>query len=121
MAEPRLQRKAAADGLSRLLPAALALVTALAPAFAGDWRYCLAPAHDQHTIYISPPFPATVSMDAAELQFGGLLRRSGLRFDAVQCPRGADEAAALAMQQHAIGVNRELGNAIVHLRFAPGG
>jgi hypothetical protein len=99
------------------------LVTAmLSPsAFAGDWRYCLAPSHAQHKIYMSPPFPATVSMDDAESQFGRLLSQSGLRFDDVQCPRGEDETAAMTMQQHAIIVNRQLGNEIVHLRWKPRG
>jgi hypothetical protein len=97
------------------------LVTAMLSqsAFASDWRYCLAPSHSQHKIYMSPPFPATVSMDDAELQFGRLLSQSGLRFDDVQCPRGRDETAAMTMQQHAITVNRQLGNEIVHLRWTP--
>ena len=90
-------------------------------ACAGDWRYCLAPSHSQHKIYMSLPFPATVSMDDAELQFGRLLSQSGLRFDDVQCPRGKNETAAMTMQQHAIAVNRQLGNEIVHLRFTPRG
>jgi hypothetical protein len=99
------------------------LVTAMLaqPAFAGDWRYCLAPSHSQHKIYMSPPFPATVSMANAESQFGRLLSQSGLRFDDVQCPRGEDETAAMTMQQHAISINRRLGNEIVHLRWEPRG
>lgn len=101
---------------------ALAL-TILIPqmAHAGDWRYCLAPSHAEHKIYMSPPFPATMPMDDAELQFGRTLSRSGLRFDDVQCPRSNDETAALTMQQHAIVVNRELGNEIINLRWKPGG
>ncbi len=90
-------------------------------AFAGDWRYCLAPSHSQRTIYVSPPFPATMSMDDAESQFGRLLSQAGLTFDDVQCPRGEDETAAMTMQQHAISVNRQLGNEIVHLRWKPRG
>ena len=105
----------------RALLALLVTAMLLQSAFAGDWRYCLAPSHSQHKIYMSPPFPATVSMDNAELQFGALLRRSGLRFDDVQCPRGEDETATMTMQQHAIGVNRQLGNEIVHLRWTPSG
>jgi hypothetical protein len=101
---------------------ALALI-ALLPrtAVAADWRYCLAPSHAEHKVYVSPPFAATMSMDDAETQFGRTLSRSGLRFDDVQCPRSDAEAGALSMQQHAITVNRELGNAIINLRWKPGG
>jgi hypothetical protein len=90
-------------------------------AFAADWRYCLAPSHAEHKIYVSPPFPATLSMDEIESQFGRTLSRSGLHFDDVQCPRSDGETAALTMQQHAIVVNRELGNQIINLRWKPGG
>lgn len=101
---------------------ALAL-TLLLPqmAQAGDWRYCLAPAHAERKIYMSPPFPATMPMDDAESQFGRTLSRSGLHFDDVQCPRSDNEAAALTMQQHAIFINRELGNEIINLRWKPSG
>lgn len=101
---------------------ALALMLSIPQmAFAGDWRYCLAPAHAEHKIYISPPFPATMAMDDAESQFGRRLAASGLRFDDVQCPRSDDETAALTMQQHAIVINRELGIAIINMRWKPGG
>lgn len=90
-------------------------------AFAGDWRYCLAPSHSQHKVYLSPPFPGTVSMADAQSQFGQLLSQSGLHFDDVQCPRGEDETAAMTMQQHAISINRQLGNEIIHLRWKPRG
>jgi hypothetical protein len=101
---------------------ALAL-TALIPqlAQAADWRYCLAPSHAEHKIYMSPPFAATMPLDDAESQFGRTLNRSGLRFDDVQCPRGDGETAALTMQQHAITINRELGNEVINLRWKPGG
>lgn len=105
----------------RALVAVVTTALLAQPACAGDWRYCLAPSHAQHKIYMSPPFPATVSMGDAQSQFGRLLSESGLRFDDVQCPRGDDETAAMTMQQHAIGVNRQLGNAIVHLRWQPRG
>lgn len=90
-------------------------------AHAADWRYCLAPSHAQRKIYISPPFPATMPMDDVESQFGQTLRHSGLRFDDVQCPRGDGETAVLTMQQHAITVNRELGNEVINLRWKPNG
>lgn len=90
-------------------------------ALADDWRYCLAPSHAEHKIYISRPFLATVSMDDAESQFGRTLSRMGLRFDDVQCPRSDDETGVLTMQQHAIAVNREQGNQIIDLPWRPGG
>lgn len=90
-------------------------------AHAADWRYCLAPSHAQRKVYISPPFLAALPMDDLESQFGRSLRHSGLRFDDVQCPRGGDETAVLTMQQHAIAVNRELGNQIINLRWKPNG
>jgi len=101
---------------------ALAL-TILIPqmAHAADWRYCLAPSHAARKIYMSPPFPATMPMDDAESQFARRLSVSGVRFDDVQCPRSNGEAAALAMRQHAIDVNRELGNQVINLRWKPGG
>jgi hypothetical protein len=100
---------------------ALAL-TLLLPqmAAAEDWRYCLAPAHAEHKIYISMPFPATMSMDAAESQFGRALTRSGWRYDDVQCPQSESESSALAMQRHAVGINQEMGNQIIDTRWKPG-
>jgi hypothetical protein len=100
---------------------ALAL-TVLLPqiATAEDWRYCLAPSHVDHKIYMSTPFPATLSMDAAESQFGRALTRSGLRYDDVQCPQGDSESVALSMQQHAIGINRELGIQVINTGWKPG-
>jgi hypothetical protein len=63
---------------------ALALTLLLSRiAAAEDWRYCLAPSHADHKIYVSTPFPATMSMDAAESQFGRALTHSGLRYDDV--------------------------------------
>jgi hypothetical protein len=101
---------------------ALAL-TVLLPTFAvaEDWRYCLAPAHAEHKIYMSMPFAATISMDAAESQFGRVLTRMGLRYDDVQCPHSDDESEALAMQRHAISINRELGIQVINTHWKPGG
>jgi len=99
----------------------LALIVLLPRAAAAeDWRYCLAPAHAEHKIYISMPFPATMSMDAAESQFGRALTRSGLRYDEVLCPQSDSESGALAMQRHAISMNRELGIQTVDTRWTPG-
>ena len=101
---------------------ALALTVSIPQmAQAGDWRYCLAPSHAEHKIYMSPPFSATTPMDDAESQFGRLLSRSGVRFDDVQCPRSDNETAALTMQQHAVVINRELGNEIINMRWKPSG
>jgi hypothetical protein len=49
----------------RALFAFLAAAMLSQSAFAGDWRYCLAPSRLQRKIYVAPPFPATVSMDNA--------------------------------------------------------
>lgn len=89
-------------------------------AAAADWRYCLAPSHAEHKIYISLAFAATMAMENAELQFGRKLSSSGLHYDDVQCPRSGDEPSLLTMQRHAENVNRELGNQIVSLHWQPG-
>ena len=104
-----------------LLLSLLAMTSLPQRALANDWRYCLAPSHAERRIYISPPFVATVSMDEAESQFGRRLAASGVRFDDVQCPRSGDETGALTMQQHAIVINRELGNKIINVRWKPAG
>lgn len=105
-----------------LLASSALLAMTLLPqsALAEDWRFCLAPSHAEHKVYMSAPFPATVSMDDAESQFGRILSRMGLRFDDVQCPRSDDETGALTMQEHAVTVNREQGNKVIDLRWRPG-
>jgi hypothetical protein len=104
-----------------LVLALLAMTLLPQQALAGEWRYCLAPSHAEHKIYMSPPFPATLSMDDAESQFSELLAASGLHFDDVQCPRGDGQTGALTMQQHAITINRELGNKVINLSWKPRG
>jgi hypothetical protein len=100
---------------------ALALTLLLSRiATAEDWRYCLAPSHADHKIYVSTPFPATMSMDAAESQFGRALTHSGLRYDDVQCPQSDSESGALAMQRHAMGINHEQGIQVIDTRWKPG-
>jgi hypothetical protein len=100
---------------------ALALTISLPQiAMAESWRYCLAPFHAEHKIYMSLPFPATIAMDAAESQFGRTLTRSGLRYDDVQCPLSDSEAGSLAMQRHAVSVNHELGIQIINMHWKPG-
>jgi hypothetical protein len=100
---------------------ALALTLSLSQmARAADWRYCLAPSHAEHKIYMTAAFPANTPMDDAETQLASMLNRSGVRYDDVQCPRSDDESALLTMQQHAININRELGNQVIDLRWKPG-
>lgn len=107
---------------STLLTPALLTITLLPQqALADEWRYCLAPSHAEHKTYMSPPFPATLPTDDAESQFGALLAASGFHFDDVQCPRAEGQTAALTMQQHAILINRELGNEVINLRWKPAG
>ena len=89
-------------------------------AAAGDWRYCLAPSHADHKLYISTPFAATMSMDAAESQFGRMLLKMGLRYDDVQCPQSDSESSAIAMQRHALGINHELGIQVINMSWKPG-
>jgi hypothetical protein len=89
-------------------------------AMADGWRYCLAPFHAEHKIYMSSPFPATIAMDAAESQFGRELTRSGVRYDDVQCPLSESESGALAMQRHAVSVNHELGIQVINMHWKPG-
>jgi hypothetical protein len=99
---------------------ALALVLSLPHiASAADWRYCLAPSHAEHKIYISLAFPASVPMESAESQFGRKLRHSGLRYDDVQCPRSGDEPSLTNMERHAVSFNRELGNQVITMRWQP--
>jgi hypothetical protein len=100
---------------------ALALIVSLPQiALAENWRYCLAPSHAEHKIYMSLPFPATIAMDAAESQFGRSLTRSGVRYDDVQCPQSDSESGALAMQRHTISINRELGIQVINMHWKPG-
>jgi len=68
---------------------------------------------------MSPLFPSTGSTTDNEAQFGRTLTASGLHVDDVQCPHGDREAATRAMQQHAILINRRLGNEIINLSWKP--
>jgi hypothetical protein len=99
------------------------ILIALIPqmALASDWRYCLAPSHGEHRIYVTAPFPANIAMSDAESEFARALTASGLRYDDVQCPRSDGESGLLNMQQHAMSLNQELGNRIINLRWRPGG
>jgi hypothetical protein len=97
-------------------------LTALLPqvAAAQDWRYCLAPSHADHKLYVSMPFVATMPIDAAESQFGRVLFKMGLHYDDVLCPQSDSESGAASMQRHAISINHELGMQIVNMPWKPG-
>ncbi|HLH87048.1 MAG TPA: hypothetical protein VKX28_01215 [Xanthobacteraceae bacterium] len=97
----------------RTIAAAGALVTLLAGAArADDWRYCLAPLHAEHKVYMSAAFPTVKSMERLQDEFGNALSRAGVRHGAVQCPRG-DEQSIEAMRTQATRFNRESGNTVV--------
>jgi hypothetical protein len=104
----------------RLLLAIALTVAVPQIATAEDWRYCLAPSHAEHKLYVSVPFAETIAMDAAESQFGRVLFEMGLRYDDVQCPQSDSESGAIAMQRHAISINHELGMQIIDLPWKPG-
>jgi hypothetical protein len=89
-------------------------------AWAGDWRYCLAPSEHDHKIYMTAPFPETAAAGDPESQFRRTLSWSGLVYDVVQCPLNDNEPAALEAQQQAINYNRKLGNQIVSMKWKPG-
>jgi hypothetical protein len=89
-------------------------------AWAGDWRYCLAPSEADHKIYITAPFGGSQAMGDAEFQFRRSLSWSGLVYDVVQCPRSDDESTAQAAEQQAIEYNRRLGNQVVAMKWKPG-
>jgi len=95
------------------------VVLAAGSAHAQDWRYCLAPLHAEHKIYISAPFFTAKSMERLQDEFASALSRAGLRHGAVQCPRG-DEQSIAVMRLQAARFNRESGNAVVEFdRWAP--
>jgi hypothetical protein len=99
--------------LVRTIAAAGALVAFLpGSAHADDWRYCLAPLHAEHKVYMSAAFPTVKSMERLQDEFGNALARAGLRHGAVQCPRG-DEQSIQIMRLQATRFNRESGNAVV--------
>ena len=88
-------------------------------ALAVEWRYCLAASDAEHKVYMSAPFPTSVSLDDAQSAFDRMLTQSRLRHDYVQCPRSDDEQSVLVMQQQAISFNHKAGNEITHLNWRP--
>jgi len=97
-----------------LMAAGLLLATAQS-SIAADWQYCIAPSHDKHMIYISPPFPTRGSARDADTAFDSMLDKKGLLHDDVQCPRADDEVSIATMRQYTIKFNQETGTAIVGL------
>jgi len=103
---------------ARPAAAAAGVVAAAIVAFAAgtaraeEWRYCLAPLHTEHKVYISTPFFTAKPMERLQDEFASALSRAGLRHGAVQCPRG-DEQSIAGMRQQAARFNRESGNAVV--------
>ena len=88
-------------------------------AAAAEWRFCIAPANQEHRIYMTAPFLTASSMEATESGFHQVLDRSGRRHDSVQCPTGATEQAVRAMRQHADDFNRQMGNDLVPVDWRP--
>ena len=96
----------------------IALLLASAhPAAADDWQYCLAPSSAEHKVYMTAIFRVAQTLADATSAFARQLERAKLAHDVVQCPRADDEASIVAMQQYAVGYNREIGNRIVWLRL----
>jgi hypothetical protein len=99
--------------------ALLVAVAGLEPAFAAEWRFCIAPAKEDHKIYMTAPFPTTSGMETLETAFRKALEQAGHRADSVQCPTGAGEQAVRAMRQHAGEFNLQLGNEVVPVDWRP--
>jgi hypothetical protein len=89
-------------------------------AAAVEWRFCIAPAGQEHRIYMTAPFPAAIPMESMESAFHQVLDRAGRRHDSVQCPTGANEQAVRAMRQHADDFNRQMGTEVVPVDWRPG-
>jgi hypothetical protein len=86
---------------------------------AADWRYCLALAPRQHTVYMSAPFSDDESMETTEAAFGRALDRALVQHDSAQCPLGGNAQSIAAMKQQAIQYNRASGNKVVQLNWQP--
>ncbi len=102
-------------------PATVVILLAALPgaAAAEEWRYCLAPAQASHKVYLSDPFPTNAPMESLEAAFGRSLNQIGAGYDSIQCPRADSQTALSAMQQAAIGFNRDRGNKAVKLDWRP--
>lgn len=106
--------------LAMLLGFGLTLTgAAAAPAATLEWRFCMAPANQEHRIYVTLPFPTTIPMETMESSFHQALERAGRHHDGVQCPTGANEQAVQVMRQHADDFNRQIGNEVVGVDWRP--
>jgi hypothetical protein len=106
--------------LARL--AGLIVITQIAgvrPGLAAQWHFCIAPSDQEHRIYMTAAFPASIAMEAMESAFHLVLERAGRRHDSVQCPTGADEQAVRAMRQHAQEFNRQMGIEVIPIDWKP--
>jgi hypothetical protein len=95
------------------------IIAAPQGAIAAEWRYCLSSSHENHKIYLSAGFQSSEPMSTVETVFGNVLDQAHLRHDDVQCPRGDDERAIVAMRQQAISFNRTMGNEVVDIAWRP--
>ncbi len=112
-------RLARSLGFGRILACLAISGAAVAPAQALEWRFCIAPASQEHRIYMTLPFPTTIPMEEMENGFHQILEHAGRRHDSVQCPTGANEQAVQAMRQHAGDFNRQMGNEVVGIDWRP--
>lgn len=85
---------------------------------AAEWRYCLAVAPAQHTVYMSAPFSDDQSMEAIESEFGSALDHAAMQHSSVQCPLGNAQSIA-SMKAQAIQYNQASGNKVVQLNWRP--
>ena len=114
----RGHRISACPSIVTIVTAAIVALAA-GTAHAEDWRYCLAPLHVEHKVYMSSPFFTTKPMERLQDEFASALSRAGLRHGAVQCPRG-DEQSIVTMRSQAARFNRESGNVVVEFdRWSP--
>ena len=89
------------------------------PAFAAEWRYCLAPSNEEHKIYISGAFATSADAGSADSSFEQALIQARLRHDEVQCPRADDENSIIVMLQDAVTYNQKIGRKIIYMRWEP--
>ena len=101
------------------LVAGLVLLMAPGAAAADDWRYCLAAAPAEHKVYMSGTFQSSAPIETVQTAFGRTLSQLGVEYGSVQCPRADSQATLSAMQQTAVGFNREMGNKPVRLDWKP--
>lgn len=87
-------------------------------ALAADWRYCLAVAPAQHTVYMSAPFSDDQTMETVESEFGRALDHAAVPHNSVQCPLGNAQSIA-DMKAQAIQYNQASGNKVVQLNWRP--